>query len=122
VYQIAQSLPRDGRKVLSKEVSTEMKTKSQSNRKMQLAFGSAILAMLVVVAISYHSMVVSRESEQWVRHTHEVLENLQDLLSSMDRRIYPPKLRDGGVQAEVNDFGRRGKADEQEIDQNTSPG
>ena len=81
MYQIVQSLPRGGRKVLSKEVSTEMKTKSQSNRKVQLAFGSAILAILVVVATSYHSMVVSRESEQWVRHTHEVLENLQDLLS-----------------------------------------
>ena len=50
---------------------------------MQLAFGSAILALLVVGAISYRAMVVSSESDRWVRHTHEVLENLQDLLSAM---------------------------------------
>jgi CHASE3 domain sensor protein len=69
---------------VKKEFLHEMKTKSQLNRKVRLAFGSAILAILVVVATSYHSMVVSRESEQWVRHTHEVLEKLQDLLSSME--------------------------------------
>ena len=55
------------------------------NRKVQLAFGSAILTLLVVGAISYRGMVVSRESDRWVRHTHEVLENLQDLLSAMQR-------------------------------------
>jgi PAS domain S-box-containing protein len=69
---------------VKKEFLQEMKTKSQLNRKVRLAFGSAILAILVVAATSYHSMVVSRESEQWVRHTHEVLEKLQDLLSSME--------------------------------------
>jgi len=57
-----------------------MKTKSLLNRKVQFAFGSAILTLLVAGAISYRGMVVSTESEQWVRHTHEVLENLQDLL------------------------------------------
>ncbi len=31
-------------------------------------------------AISYRTMVVSLDSERWVRHTHEVLENLQGLL------------------------------------------
>jgi CHASE3 domain sensor protein len=45
-----------------------------------LAFGAAILAWPVVGAISYRTMVVSRDSERWVRHTHEVLENLQNLL------------------------------------------
>ena len=53
-------------------------------RKVQLAFGSAILTLLVVGAVSYHSMVVSRESDRWVRHTHEVIENLQDLLLAME--------------------------------------
>ena len=33
-------------------------------------------------AISYRGMGVSDESYRWVRHTHEVLENLQDLLSA----------------------------------------
>ena len=57
-----------------------MKTESLPNWKVQLAFGSAILALLVVGAISYRGTVASRESDQWVRHTHEVLESLQRLL------------------------------------------
>jgi CHASE3 domain sensor protein len=52
--------------------------------KSQLALGSAILTLLVVGAISYRGMVVSRESDRWIRHTHEVIENLQDLLLAMD--------------------------------------
>jgi PAS domain S-box-containing protein len=61
----------------------EMKTKSLLNGKVQLAFGSAILALLIVGAMSYRGMVVSTESDRWVRHTHEVLENLENLLSEM---------------------------------------
>src|ERR1700730_9545925 len=60
-----------------------MKTTSLFNRKVQLAFGSAILILLFVGAMSYRGMVVSTESDRWVRHTHEVLENLQNLLSEM---------------------------------------
>ena len=60
-----------------------MKTKSLFSRKLQFAFGSAILALLVVGAISYRGMGESRESDLWVRHTHEVLENLQNLLAAM---------------------------------------
>jgi len=60
-----------------------MKTKPLPNRSVQLALGAAILALLVVGAASYRSMVASRESNRWVRHTHEVLEKLQDLLSEM---------------------------------------
>src|SRR5579863_4902392 len=65
------------------QVWREMKTKSLLSRKVQLAFASAILTLLVVGAICYRGMVVSSESDRWVRHTHEVLENLQDLLSAM---------------------------------------
>jgi PAS domain S-box-containing protein len=64
--------------------TVEMKTKSQLNWKVQLAFGAAILTLLVVGAISYRSMIESGESDRWVRHSHEVLENLQDLRSAMD--------------------------------------
>ena len=60
-----------------------MKTNSLLSRKVQLAFGCAILALLVVGAISYRDIVMSSESDRWVRHTHEVLENLQDLLTAM---------------------------------------
>jgi CHASE3 domain sensor protein len=57
-----------------------MKTKSLLNRKVQLAFGSAIAILLVVAAFSYRGMVVFSESDRWVRHSHEVLETLQELL------------------------------------------
>jgi CHASE3 domain sensor protein len=60
-----------------------MKTKSILNRRVQLALGAAILASLVVGAISYRSMVAASESDLWVRHTHEVLETLQNLLAAM---------------------------------------
>jgi len=53
------------------------------NRKVQLAFGSAILALLLVGAVYFRGMVVSRESDRRVRHTHEILGRLQDLLSAM---------------------------------------
>jgi PAS domain S-box-containing protein len=60
-----------------------MKTASRLNRKVQLAFGSAILALLVAGGISYRAMLVSRESTQWVEHTREVLEDLSDLELSL---------------------------------------
>jgi PAS domain S-box-containing protein len=60
-----------------------MKTKSLLNRRVHLALGAAILASFVVGAISYRSMAASTESDRWVRHTHEVLEKLQNLLAAM---------------------------------------
>jgi CHASE3 domain sensor protein len=61
-----------------------MKTNSLSNRKVQLAFGAAILALLVLGVTSYRAIASSTESERVVRHTHEVLEKLQNLLSAME--------------------------------------
>jgi PAS domain S-box-containing protein len=46
-------------------------------------FGSAILTLVAVGAVSYHSIVMSSESDRWVRHTHEVLGSLQNLVSDM---------------------------------------
>jgi len=54
-------------------------------RRVQLAFGSAIVILLVVGAVSYRSIFLSSESNRWVRHTHEVLENLQNLVTDMER-------------------------------------
>jgi CHASE3 domain sensor protein len=51
---------------------------------MQLAFGSAMLTLLVVGAISYRGIVVSRESARWVSHTHKVLESIQDLVFAVE--------------------------------------
>jgi PAS domain S-box-containing protein len=62
-----------------------MKTESLSNRTVHRAFGSAIVAVLIVSAISYRGMAVSGESDELVRHTHEVIENLQDLVLEMRR-------------------------------------
>ncbi|HEY0757709.1 MAG TPA: PAS domain S-box protein [Acidisarcina sp.] len=54
-------------------------TRSPANRRVQLAFGSAILAMLAVGALSYRGLLASRESERWVLHTHNVLEDVESL-------------------------------------------
>jgi len=60
-----------------------MKPISLLNRRLQLALGAAILALLVAGAISYRSMAASTESNRWVQHTHEVLEKLENLLTAM---------------------------------------
>ena len=61
------------------------KLKSLLSRKVQFAFGSAILALLVVGAVSYRGIVLSSESDRWLLHTHEVLANLHDLGSAMEQ-------------------------------------
>jgi PAS domain S-box-containing protein len=60
-----------------------MKATLRLIRKIRLAFGFAVAILLVVGAISYHAVVVSSESDQWVDHTHAVMANLQDLLAAM---------------------------------------
>ena len=61
-------------------VGVQMKTLPLVSRRVQLAFATALLTSLVVGAVSYRLMAVSRESDLWLRHTHEVLETLQELL------------------------------------------
>jgi CHASE3 domain sensor protein len=61
-----------------------MNSKSPQKSAVRLAFGFAIAALLVVGALAYRSMIVSNENVRWVRHTHEVLENLQDLHFAME--------------------------------------
>ena len=58
-------------------------TKSVLNRTVLLAFGSAILVLFVIGAISYRALAVSEESDRWVRHTHEVLAKLQVMSSAV---------------------------------------
>ena len=43
-----------------------------------------MLTLLVVGAISYRGIVVSRESARWVSHTHKVLESIQDLVFAVE--------------------------------------
>jgi PAS domain S-box-containing protein len=58
--------------------------KSFLNRKVRLAFGFAMLTLLLMGSMSYRWMIISDESSQWVRHTHAVIESLQDLALSME--------------------------------------
>jgi PAS domain S-box-containing protein len=60
-----------------------MTMKSVLNRRVRLAFAFAILTLMAVGVISYRGMVVSANSDRWVRHTYDVLENLQRLLSTI---------------------------------------
>src|ERR1700736_2095334 len=61
-----------------------MKSTSMWNRKAQLGFGAAILTLLGSGVISYRALVVSNQSQMWVRHTDQVLEELQELLSASE--------------------------------------
>jgi PAS domain S-box-containing protein len=60
-----------------------MKTRSLWNRKVLLALGSAIVALIIVGAASYRGPGLSKTSEDWVRHTPDVLNTLEDLNFAM---------------------------------------
>src|SRR5580698_9095150 len=59
-------------------------TRLLANRTVPLAFGSAVAVLLIIGGLSYRSFVVASESSRWVRHTQEVLENLQELQFAME--------------------------------------
>ncbi len=52
-------------------------------KKIGGGFGLALLALTAVGAVSYDSTSKLIESAEWVRHTHEVLDGLDNLLSDM---------------------------------------
>ena len=58
--------------------------KSFLNRKVRLAFGFAMLTLLLMGSFSYRWMRISEESSRWVRHTHAVIESIQDLALAME--------------------------------------
>src|ERR1700722_6776182 len=60
-----------------------MRTKSHFNRKVQLAFASSLVILVVVGAISYRDLVLSTRSDQWERHSQQVPACLEDLLSAI---------------------------------------
>jgi PAS domain S-box-containing protein len=62
----------------------EKKMKDLLNQKVQLAFGLAMLTLLLMGFLSYRWMVASDESDNWVRHSHEVRSNIQDLALAME--------------------------------------
>ena len=52
-------------------------------KKIGSAFGLALVAMMVVGAVSYDSTTKLVDSAEWVRHTHEVLNGLDEVLSAL---------------------------------------
>ncbi len=56
--------------------------KALVNRAVQVALAAAILTLLAAGIVSHRGLVLSEDSEQRVRHTHEVLESLQGLLAA----------------------------------------
>jgi PAS domain S-box-containing protein len=72
--------------------------KLMANWKVQLAFAAAFVTLFVVGALSYRTIVVSAESDRWVEHTQEVLENLRKLQFEM-----------GAISANVRGFALTGK-------------
>jgi PAS domain S-box-containing protein len=60
-----------------------MSSATFSKRTVQLAFGSAIVILLAMGGLSYRSTIASDESERWVRHTRDVLDDLQNLSAGM---------------------------------------
>jgi PAS domain S-box-containing protein len=58
--------------------------KSSEDRRVWVALGSAIFILALAGTLSYRWMVISDESERWVRHTHDVVECIQDLNLTME--------------------------------------
>ena len=76
------------------KIRGDAKDASRWNCKIQIAFGSAMLTLLIVGGISYRAMMVSYESAKWVRHTHEVLDTLKDhARRNVEHRIGHPRIR-----------------------------
>jgi methyl-accepting chemotaxis protein len=52
-------------------------------KKIASGFGVALIALAMVGAVSYDSTSKLIDSAEWVRHTHEVIDELDELLSGM---------------------------------------
>ena len=63
----------------AKKDTTEMKAASRWNRGVRAAFGSAIVILVVVGAVSYREIALFRKSSRSVMQTTEVVGKLQDL-------------------------------------------
>jgi PAS domain S-box-containing protein len=54
------------------------------DQKVRSAFGFAMLTLLLTGAFSYHWLIVYEEGSRRVLHTHDVLQNIQDLNLAME--------------------------------------
>ena len=76
-----------------------MKLTSFLGRKIELTLGVAVVCLVVVTIVSFRGMAISSESELLVRHTHMVLDTLQDLVLAQE-----------GVDSSFRDYGLTGQA------------
>jgi PAS domain S-box-containing protein len=60
-----------------------MKVGTLPDRVVQFSFGAALAILVVVGGFAYRSITTSNDSYRWVRHTHEVLDDLQGLTAGM---------------------------------------
>jgi PAS domain S-box-containing protein len=58
--------------------------KSYLNRTVKIAFGFAMLTLLLMGAVSYRWMLISDDSDQWVQHTDKVLMQIEDMQLAME--------------------------------------
>jgi PAS domain S-box-containing protein len=59
------------------------RAESNPDRFIRIAFTAAMASLILIGVLSYHSTLVSSDTDEWVRHTHRVSTNLESMLSSM---------------------------------------
>src|SRR5262249_19685985 len=73
--------------------------------KVGVGFGLALLIMGVVGSVSYFSTRQQAESAAWVSHTHEILEDLEALVSSTkDIEIWSREFVIGGQEQSLKPY------------------
>ena len=60
-----------------------MKSQHRADRYIKVAFASAVVILLLMGTLSYRNMTMSNESDQWVKHTYEVSDNLDKMLVAL---------------------------------------
>jgi PAS domain S-box-containing protein len=72
---------RDG--TATAELRKLRKAQFNPDRFVRITFASAIASLILVGVLSYHSTLVSSDSDEWLRHTHRVSTNLDGMLDSI---------------------------------------
>jgi CHASE3 domain sensor protein len=65
-------------------VGAPMKVASSFHPPVLLAFGTTILSLVLVSAVPYRSYTRSRQSDGWIRQTHDVFHHLDDVLAATE--------------------------------------
>jgi PAS domain S-box-containing protein len=96
-----------------------MQMKSFLDRQVRLAFGSAILILVLIGALSIRWMSLADRASLWARHTHDVLERIQDLnLAAESIQSVSRRFALTGKESDLEQYGPsvvRAKADEEAI-------